>query len=375
MGGLLAARVLSEFFDQVIIVERDRFPEPGEHRRGVPQGRHTHGILASGAAVLEELLPGLRAELVAAGAVSGDIVNRARWFNDTGYLARAVSGLDALAVSRPLLEGLVRRRVLAIPGIKVMAECEAAGLAASEDGQRVTGLRLKDGRVLAADLVVNACGRASHGPEWLEEIGYSKPEQERVEINLGYTTRHFWRRAGHLNGDIAAIVPAPPDCKRGGIILAQEGERWTVTLISHFSPNAPTDLDGFREFARTLPAPDIYEVVRDAEPVDEAQVARFPASLRQRYERLDRFPAGYLVFGDAICSFNPMYGQGMSVAAMQALALRHALKEQPARLARTFFAAAAKVVDIPWRIAVGNDLSPTFAAKMSFPAKQGAPSR
>ncbi len=279
MGGLLAVRVLSDFFDEVTIVERDRFPEPGEHRRGVPQGRHAHGLLASGANVLEELLPGLRRELLDAGAVSADVVNRARWFQNGGFLARVESGLDALAVSRPLLEGMVRRRVLSIQGIRTMQECEAVGLATSStDRRRVTGLVLKDGRVLEADLVVNAAGRASHGPDWLEAIGFEKPIQERVEIALGYTTRHFRRTSDHLNGDILAVIAPQPETKRGGVILAQEGGRWTVTLISHFGHSAPMDLGGFREFARTLPASDIHDVIKDAEPIDEPQTARFPAS-------------------------------------------------------------------------------------------------
>ena len=357
MGGLLAARVLADFFDEVTIVERDRFPDPGEHRRGAPQGRHTHGLLAAGANVLEELLPGLRQDLLDAGAVSGDVASKARWFHNGGHLARVESGLDALAVSRPLLEGLVRRRVLAYRGIQTLEECAATGLIATPDGKRITGLRLQDGRELAADLVVNAAGRASQGREWLGSLGYPKPKQERVEIALGYTTRHFRRDPADLNGDIVAVIPPTPTGKRGGVIAAQEGDRWTVTLTSHFGHSAPMDIDGFREYARTLPSPDIYEAIRNAEPVDEPQTARFPASVRHRYESLDRFPIGYLVFGDAICSFNPIYGQGMSVAALQAMALRQSLKRYaPAQWAKAFFSAAAKVVDIPWSIVVGNDL-------------------
>lgn len=159
-----------------------------------------------------------------------------------------------------------------------------------------------------------------------------------------------------LNGDIAAIIAPTPHGRKGGVLVAQEGGRWTVTLIAHFGDYAPPELGGFREFARTLPAPDIYDVISNAEPIGEPQTARFPASVRLRYERLDRFPSGYLVFGDAICGFNPIYGQGMSVAALQATALRKSLNGSGDYLAKSFFAGAAKVVDIPWSIAVGNDL-------------------
>ncbi len=359
IGGLLAARVLADHFDRVTIVERDRLPGVGEQRRGVPQGRHTHGLLASGAAAMERLLPGLRGELLDAGAVPGDIVNQGLWFHAGGFLRQVPSELNGLLQSRPLLEGIIRQRVLALDRVHVLEECEAAGLMAGCGGRRVTGLRLKDGRALEADLVVNATGRGSHGADWLEELGYGQPGVERLEVALAYTTRLF-RRCGELSGNIAAIVPPTPSGKRGGVMLAQEGGRWTVTLISHFVPAAPMDLEGFRGFARLLPSPCIHEAIRTAEPAGEAQSARFPASVRLRYERLKRFPEGYLVFGDAICSFNPIYGQGMSVAALEAVALDHALGAPD--VAAAFFREAARIVDIPWSIAAGNDLRMPEAA-------------
>jgi 2-polyprenyl-6-methoxyphenol hydroxylase-like FAD-dependent oxidoreductase len=356
MGGLLAARVLAEHFERVTIVERDRMPAGVDHRRGVPQSRHTHGILGSGANILEELFPGIRRELIDAGAVSGDIVQKGRWFHEGGYLKQTPSGMIGLVLSRPLLETTVRKRVLALDRIRLLEECDAEGLAASDDGKCVTGLKLKGGSVINADLVVNAAGRASHGPAWLESLGYPKPQVDRVEVALGYTTRLFRRCPNELNGDIAVIIPPTPSGKKGGVMIAQEGDRWTVTLIAHFGGYAPSGLEGFRAFARNLHAPDIDEVVRAAEPIGDAQTARFPASVRQRYERLTRFPTGYLAFGDAICSFNPIYGQGMSAAALQAMTLRKCLRNEPRNLAKTFFTEVAAVIDIPWSIAVGNDL-------------------
>ena len=355
MGGLLAARVLADHYRKVAILERDQFPAIGENRRGVPQGRHTHGLLASGRDVIERLFPGISNELIAAGAVAGDIVEESRWFHEGACLARFKSGLNGLLMTRPLLEGMVRKRLLALPNIEARPGFQVEGLVVSDDRKRVTGIT-DASTEMQADLVIDATGRGSSSPQWLESIGYPKPVEERVEVALAYTTRFFRRRRSQLNGDTAVIIPPTPQGKRGGVMLAQEGDRWTVTLIGHFGQVAPTEVEGFVEYARTLPGPYIHEVVRDSEPVSEPMTARFPASMRRRYEKLDRFPEGFLVFGDAISSFNPIYGQGMSVAALEAMELQAALAEGQQDLAPRFFQRAGKVVDIPWGISVGNDL-------------------
>jgi 2-polyprenyl-6-methoxyphenol hydroxylase-like FAD-dependent oxidoreductase len=355
MGGLLAARVLSDYYQEVTIVERDSFPAQPEQRRGVPQGRHTHGLLASGREVLERLFPGISQALVEAGAVKGDIVRDCRWFFEGACLTRVASGMDGLLMTRPLLEAAVRARVLALPNVKGLENAAAESLLMTNQSDRVTGIRV-DGQMLSADLTVDATGRGSRTPQWLESLGYEKPREDAVQIALGYTTRFFRRRPTDLGGDLAAIIPPTAHGKRGGVMLAQEGDRWTVTLISHFLRSAPDDLRGFLEFARDLPARYIHDVIQHAEPLGEAAQARFPASVRRRYEAMKRFPTGYLVFGDAICSFNPIYGQGMSVAALEAVQLQKSLAANGSNLAAEFFRRAAKGIDIPWSIAVGNDL-------------------
>ncbi len=354
MAGLLAVRVLSEHFERVTLIEQDALALGPDQRRGVPQGCHTHGLLASGRRVLDRLFPGISEELVAGGAVPGDLLRDSRWFFEGGNLARAASGLDGLLMSRPYLESIVRRRVLALPNLVVRQNARAESLVFGRSRSRVTGVRCQ-GEMLLADLIVDCSGRGSHSPQWLEEMGYGRPVEEKVEIALRYTTRLFRRRATDLNGDSAVVVPPTPEGKCGGVMLAQEGDRWTVTLITHFRDEPPSDLPGFLGFARDLPSRDIYNVIRDAEPISDAITMRYPASSRRRYENMRRFPAGYLVMGDGISSFNPIYGQGMSVAALEAIELDATLRAGTRDLAKRFFARAAKVVNTPWAVAVGND--------------------
>ena len=362
LAGLLAARVLADAYAQVTVVDRDELPEASTHRRGVPQGRHVHGLLARGQQALEELFPGLTAELVAHGVPAGDLLANARLFLSGHRLRQAHTGLVVLCASRPVLEGYIRARVRALPNVRFLDRRDIVGLATTPDGRRVVGVRVlrrTDGsaeEVLSADLAVDAMGRGSRTPVWLDALGYARPATQEVRIGLGYATRTYRLRRDVLGGDLALLNAATPEHPRAGAMQAIEGGRWMVTLAGILGDHPPTDPDGFLDFARSLQFPDAYETVRDAEPLDDPVPFRFPASVRHRYERLNRFPDGLLVMGDAVCSFNPIYGQGMSVAALEALALRRHLERNAEPAPHRFFRDLARVVDVPWDMAVGGDL-------------------
>jgi len=366
MGGLLAARALADFYQQVTLIERDAFPPMGEHRKGVPQGRHTHALLLRGGKILEGMFPGLTADLMARGAPFLDRPEKELiWFDGGGYHA-PITNEDgrngALCVSRPLLEGYVRQRLLALPNVAAIEQCDALGPVASERRGRVRGVRLlrrAEGsaeEVLEADFVVDASGRGSRAPQWLADMGYAPPEEERVTVNLAGVTRLYRRRPEHLNGAKVLVITLSPALKRGAVMLAQEGERWTLTLIGFASDSPPRDEDGFLAFARSLAAPEVYEVIKDAEPLSGFLPYHVRSNQRHRYERLIRFPEGFLVIGDALCSFNPIYGQGMAVAAMEALDLQQELRRGTEGLWRRFFRRAARSIDMPWQIVVSGDL-------------------
>jgi 2-polyprenyl-6-methoxyphenol hydroxylase-like FAD-dependent oxidoreductase len=362
IGGLLAARVLSAHFDKVTVLDRDVLPTGIGNRRAVPQGHHGHGLLASGRAGLETLFPGLERELLDAGAVPGDVINNVRWFQHGYYKAQFPSGLDGILMSRPLLEGTLRRRVTQLPNVRIVDNTHVLGLVV--DHGVVRGVRMQQLREaktnLAADLVVDAGGRASKLPDWLDALGYGAPDVEEVRVDLGYTTRIYKRVRGHLGGDVGAVIaPLPPRQMRVGFMLAMEGDRWIVSLGGWMGHHCPPDPTSFLQFSESLARPDIYDVISRAEPLTHAVTYAFPSNLRRRYEKYTRFPASLLVMGDAICSFNPLYGQGMSVTTLQALALRDCLASATSvrELWKPFFKAAGKIVDTPWMIAAGNDFA------------------
>ncbi|HXV43631.1 MAG TPA: monooxygenase [Anaerolineae bacterium] len=362
MSGLLAARALADYYQQVTLLERDTFPAPGEQRKGVPQGRHTHALLAKGREALEDFFPGLTQQLVEQDAVLSDALADALRFIGGGYYCQIQSNKLSLLVSRPLLESQVRSRLLALSNVRVIENCDVLGLVAAANQSQVSGVRLRRRlagsaeEILQGDLVVDASGRGSRAPAWLEALGYPTPEEELVAAGMGYVSRIYRRKTEHLQGAKVVQVIPTSEIKRGAVMLAQEGNRWILTLTGYPGDQPSSDEQGFLEFARGLPAPDIYELIKHAEPLSDPLPAKFPTNMRRRYEWLTRFPTGFLVIGDAICSFNPVYGQGMTVAALEAAALHECLAQGGAeQLASRFFKKVSQVVDIPWNITVGND--------------------
>jgi 2-polyprenyl-6-methoxyphenol hydroxylase-like FAD-dependent oxidoreductase len=393
MAGLLAARVLADHFGQVTILERDRLPADPTFRAGVPQGRHVHVMLMQGQRILEQLFPGLVDELEAAGAPRVDWFKDCQTYTAFGRYPSVPSSFSAVMCSRELWEWGIRQRLAARANIRFLEGHDVVGLLpetghwrfserqdaiellpdAGKTGVAGVRVRVRDAEAhtvgpeeeLTADLVVDASGRDSRMPEWLEALGYPRPPEMVINSFPGYATRCYQRPADfQADWRLLVILYAPPQAMRGGVIVPIEGDRWLVTVAGVARDYPPTDEAGFLEFARSLATPVLYEAIKDATPLSPVYgYQRMENRLRQ-YERLARWPEGLIVFGDAVCAFNPYYGQGMTVAAQSALALDEHLREQRQRqpdgslagLGRRVQQAVAKIAATPWTMATGEDL-------------------
>lgn len=359
MAGLLAARALHPHFARVTLIERDELPTQAAQRKGVPQGHHAHTLLAGGRKALEELFPDFTTELTQRGALTRDMLESGRFIFQGCRFATAKSHTQGLIASRPLIEAQTRARVLALANVQLIEGCAVLGIVGNS--ARVRGVRVRRGRahvdLIEADLIVDATGRGSRLPAWLSELGAQVPRERRVRVDISYATRVYRRTPRDLSGDLSVVIGASPKNARCGVALAVEGDRWMVTLAGYFREVVPTDHDGFVRFARKLPAPDIHELIRSAEPLDEGASASFPHSQRRFYEHVRTHPEGLIAIGDALCSFNPTYGQGMSVAAIEARHLEREVSRGLRELPCRFYQACAPVIDVPWQLAVGADLA------------------
>ena len=361
MAGLTAAGALADHFDNVVVLERDTLPSEPLHRAGTPQARHVHGLLLSGQRALTELFPEFEQDLARAGAVplrAGLDVRVER----PGYdpFPQRDLGWFGYAASRPTIEHAVRRRVESRANTTLRQRCRVQQVLATPNGEAVTGVRYENANgaseIVVADLVVDASGRGALTLALLRSLGQPPPEETTIGIDLGYATCIF-----AIPDDAATdwkgvkTFGQAPQNRRGALMLPLEGNRWMVTIAGRHGDVPPSDAEGFLTYARSLRTPTIYNAIRYAKRVDGVARYGFPESVRRHFERLEFFPRGLLPIADAICRFNPVYGQGMSVAALEACLLRKLLEtpgDPISCLARTFFAEVQTLIDTPWSVAV-----------------------
>jgi 2-polyprenyl-6-methoxyphenol hydroxylase-like FAD-dependent oxidoreductase len=368
MGGLLAARVLADFYARVTVVERDLLPADPVNRRGVPQGRMIHAVQARGTQIMDELFPGFVDELAAAGVATWDGRDFSKICVSVGghrLVSKGIApGSRPMSIafpSRPLLEWNLRRRVRALTNVRLVECHDVVRLTASPDHDRITGVRMVNRATAAetslrADLVVDATGRGSRTPAFLEQLGYDRPPEDELLVHLAYACQMMRIPPGSLAEHMIIINPEPGRPTMFGAI-GYENDTWMFGVGTMAGRQPASDRDEMIAIAGDFAPAHALEALRAGEPVGEVAHHRVPSNRWRRYDKMRRFPTGLLVFGDAICSFNPIYGQGMTIAAIEATVLWDCLHRGEHNLRRRFFTASAKHLRVAWQTAVGSDLA------------------
>jgi 2-polyprenyl-6-methoxyphenol hydroxylase-like FAD-dependent oxidoreductase len=354
----------------VIVLERDNPPAQATPRAGVPQGKHVHGLLAGGQQALEALFPGFVDDLAAAGAVRFNSGLESR-LEQPGYdpFPQRDLGLTTYAMSRPLLEHVVRLHALQHANVTLHANCTAREIIATADGAAVKAVYCARGdgnsETLAADLVVDASGRGAPALAFLEAHGHPVPTESTIGVDIRYATALFAiPKNAPDDWKVVLVLPDPRVNTHGAIMFPIEGGHWLVTLAAAHGDAPPADADGFLAFAQQLRTPTVYNAIRGAESVGTIARFAFPGSVRRHFNRLPTFPRGLIPVADAVCRFNPTFGQGMSVAAMEACLLRQLLRELAtqsdplAQLAPAFFSEIETMIDTPWAVATNDFIFP-----------------
>lgn len=364
MAGLLAARVASEFYESVTVVDRDRLPDQPVHRRGVPQGRHLHSFLSRGTGILGELFPGILDDLAAAGAVvidNADLSGRyarigRHELNRTGRLADP-RALAVYSASRPFVEFHLRRRVdklgnvAFLDGHEAVAPVVACGIVS---GVRITNRRNRLTQNLHADLLIDATGRAARTTEFIAGHGFGCVPQQRLDAKWGYSSQLLRIPPGRIADRFVFIDQGRAE--PGLLMVAYEQDTWMLSVARHGDYGSPpADFTAMLAAAKQILPPAVMAALREATPVGDIAVSRDTGALWHRYDRMPRFPAGLVVIGDGLCRLNPLHGQGMTMAALEALALRDCLRQHGPDLPHRFFRAAADQIAPIWAMNAAHD--------------------
>lgn len=369
MAGMCAARVLSDFFDRVTVIDRDSYPDGALERAGVPQSRHVHALLARGRRELEGLFPGFDRGMIEHGAHEINFGVDFAALRPDGWAKRQGDGIQLLFASRMLLEAIVRELLRKQSNVEFVERTECTGFIVNQgEVLRARGvkLRARDGggaHELAADLVVDASGRSSKSPQWLKEIGLPAPQESVVDSFSSYVSRWFQapppeRRPREWWWKGVWIDPVEPDHLTAGVLFPVERNRWIVTIAGINKHHPPSDERGFMETLGQLRSPIIAEAVKLAQPISPVYSNRAMANRWRHYETWTGRLDGFVAIGDSSCAFNPVYGQGMTTGAMSALTLRECLKQYGPlnpELARNFLREQTKVQRDPWSMATGAD--------------------
>lgn len=364
IAGCLAAAALARRYARVTIVEKSDFHDETGARQSVPQEHHVHLLLQRGKEIMEAIFPGFLSELEQAGALVADLGHDVKWYQAGRWKNRYRCGIHAHYCSRRLIDTHLRRRVTRLPQITVLSRTQMEGVDFRRDGDKlaVAGVRLRNDDhawTLDAGALVDASGRGTRLPGWLETAGFGAVEKSMVKTDLGYASRIYRRRPEFASQwKVLLVLATPPHQRAMGVISPIEGDRWMVTTGGWFGQYPDRDPNAFLKALAALPMPDIHQVIQNAEPLSDVSVFRMPGSLRRHYDHLPRWPDGLLVVGDALGSMNPLYSQGMTLCALEAECLGQNLdallagglgfQELQEKLCR--------VLDPAWQMAVTEDL-------------------
>ena len=367
ISGLATAGALASYFEQVVVLERDELAEALGSRAGTPQDRHPHGLLAGGLKAIDEIFPGFKRDLTEAGAVSVRMAQDVRYERaDVGVLPMRDFGILLLCASRPLIEIVLRRRVMAIRNVIVRSRCRVTAILSRDGGAR--GVEFDSGsrelETVDGELVIDASGRARPTLDLLDRLGLDHPKASEVGVDIHYSTA-VGRTPPHeaLGSKVVVTQPNPPLLATNAVLLPAEGGSWMAAIASGPETTLPKTWESYLSTLSQLTTPTIYDALRHAEPADDIRHFRFPASVWRHFEQMSRLPRGLIPIGDAFCRFNPIHGQGMSAAAKQARLLQNVLAGAAVGLDPLATAQAEFMVDVesvlrtPWEMSTSADLA------------------